>query len=82
MEPTSLTGPTITTSRRCTKKKATRSIAHMKCIERADGRPPNRWTSQGHAASTAGDIVKPVRIIRGIRANKTVRYENFWSVLY
>ena len=31
----------------------------MKWIVRADWRPPNRLSSQGKAASIAGDIVRP-----------------------
>ena len=37
----------------------------MKWIERADCRPPNRSTSQGQAASIAGDMVSPVSTISG-----------------
>ncbi len=38
----------------------------MKWIDRADCRPPNRSSSQGQAAFSAGDMVRPVRIISGI----------------
>src|SRR4029079_16872031 len=62
----SFSGPASTTMIRCTRMKPAIRTAQMKWIERADGRPPNRSTSQPQAASMPGDMVRPVRMTSGI----------------
>src|SRR5205085_9839339 len=67
----SFSGPARTTMIRWTRMKRPIRKAQMKWIERADCRPPNRSSSQPQAASMPGDMVRPVRMIKGIRTKIT-----------
>src|SRR5262249_14849815 len=71
IERTSLNGPARITNVRCTTTNSAISVAAMKWIERAEGRPPNRSSSQGRPALRPGDKVSPVRISKGSSTNST-----------